>query len=129
LNREKNDSAFRILVVEDDELSREVVQMFLDGQYETDIAQNPDSALKLAKEKKYSIILMDINLGAAMTGIELAKIIRQLPGYKEITMIATTAFVMENNKEEFAAAGFSDYLAKPYSRRELLSLIARHIIG
>ena len=116
-----------ILVVEDDELTSDVIFHFLKDKYNIDIAKNSKEALELVSKNQYSLILMDINLGRGITGIELSRMIRQLFGYEKIPIIASTAFAMVKDKEEFLASGLDDYISKPYSRNELFKVINRNL--
>ena len=112
-----------ILLVEDDETTRSVTGIFLKNYFIIETASDALSAIKMAKEKKYSAILMDINLGIGMNGVEAAREIKKLPGYKDISIIAFTAFAMEKDKEEFLNACCSHYLSKPFTKQELLDVV------
>ena len=109
----------KVLIVEDDEISKEVVSLFLSGQYEIDSSSTATQALKFIDENQYAAVLMDINLGRGMTGIDLAKKIKLMDNYKDTPIVAITAFAMRGDKEEFISAGFDYYLAKPFTREEL----------
>lgn len=121
----ETNSKLRLLIVEDDEISKEVVSLFLSGQYEIDSTSNALQALKLVEQNQYSAILMDINLGRGLTGIDLTKKIKELDNYKKVPIIAITAFAMRGDKEEFISSGFDYYLAKPFTREELKATIKK----
>lgn len=59
-----DNSGKRILLVEDDELSRKVMSFQLKKFFKLDAADNGTHALELFKKFEYDLILMDINLGA-----------------------------------------------------------------
>lgn len=113
----------KVLLVENDMASIELIKLFLKDKYEIDIAFSGVEGLEKVNQTKYDIILMDINLGAGMTGSELTKKIREIKSYKNTPIIAMTAFAMEGDKEEFLKAGCSHYLSKPFSKEELLTLL------
>lgn len=115
----ENDKKPTLLIVEDDEISKEVVSLFLAGHYEIESTSTAGQALSFVEKKVYSAILMDINLGRGLTGIDLAKKIKKLANYKNVPIVAITAFAMRGDKEEFISAGFDYYLAKPFTREEL----------
>ena len=121
----ESNSKQKLLIVEDDEISKEVVSLFLSGQYEIDSTSNAIQALKFVDENRYAAILMDINLGRGMTGIDLAKKIKEMDNYKNVPIVAITAFAMRGDKEEFISAGFDYYLAKPFTREELRTTIKK----
>ena len=66
---------------------------------------------------------MDINLKGGMDGIKVTKEIRKTEGYDNIPIIACTAFAMAGDKDEFLSAGCSHYIAKPFSKKEIISLL------
>lgn len=113
----------KVLLVENDIASIELIKLFLKDKYEIDIAFSGVEGLEKVNRTNYDFILMDINLGAGMTGSELTKKIREIKSYKSVPIIAMTAFAMEGDKEEFLKAGCSHYLSKPFSKEELLVLI------
>ena len=54
-----------------------------------------------------------------------ARTIRGMPARAEVPLTAITAMAMKGDREEILAAGFNDYLAKPYKMAELLALVGR----
>ncbi|OGU65826.1 MAG: hypothetical protein A2499_11810 [Stygiobacter sp. RIFOXYC12_FULL_38_8] len=117
----------KILVVEDDEISRDVLILFLKNHFEIDEARNGQTALEKADNNQYDLILMDVNLGRGMTGLDITKNLKQRPNYTNVPIIAITAFAMKGDKEEFLQAGFDHYLAKPFTREELRATIKKYL--
>jgi len=111
-----------ILIVEDDEENRFYIENIL-KDFDTDYSKDGPGALAKAKEKNYDIILMDINLGKGMDGISVVKELRKTENYKDIPIVALTAYVMNGDKEEFLASGCTHYLGKPFKRVQLLGII------
>ena len=112
-----------ILLVDDDITSRDIIRMFLKNIYKLDFAQSGEEALKMIEKKSYRIILMDINLGKGLSGIETTQRIRKIDYYKEIPIVAITAFAMAGEKEEILRSGCSHYLAKPFLKKGLINLL------
>ncbi len=112
-----------VLYVEDDLINQNVVKLYLRNFCSVETANDGKSALQLVAEKKYDIILMDINLGVGMDGMAVTKEIRKMPQYADTPIIAVTAYAMESDKKEFLSGGCSHYLAKPFEKHELLDLI------
>ena len=75
--------------------------------------------------KKYTLVFMDINLKSGMDGKEATKKIRVMKDYESTPIIATTAYAMPTDKEEFLAAGCSHYLSKPFSKEEVIELLSQ----
>ena len=110
-----------VLLVEDDVCNSEVVNMYLSNICNLDIARCGEDAIRVAKKKHYDAILMDIGLGAGISGLETAKKIRQFQGYETTPIIAVTAYASLGDKEKFLAEGLSDYISKPFKNYELIS--------
>ena len=112
-----------VLLVEDDTITQEVIKLFLHDRFIIDLAVNAEEALKKVIENEYLAVLMDINLGRGLNGVHVTKEIRRLPGKNRIPIVAQTAFAMKGDKEEFFSAGCDYYLAKPFSKEELRSVL------
>ena len=117
----------KILYVEDDETARFIVNKFLNKYYYINLAENSNMAFKKILEDNYDMILMDINLKNGLNGIELTKIIRMLPSYQKIPIIAVTAYAHPDDKKEFLSKGFTDYISKPFIMKELNDLVEKLI--
>lgn len=117
----------KILVVEDDEISRDVLILFLKNNFEIDEARNGQTALEKVDSNQYDLVLMDVNLGRGMTGLDITKNLKKRPNYTNVPIIAITAFAMKGDKEEFLQAGFDHYLAKPFTREELRATIKKYL--
>jgi len=113
----------KLLVVDNDESSRDIIKLFLKDLYEMEFADSGEKAFHLVNDKKFDIILMDINLGKGMSGVESTREIKKIESYKDVAIIAITGFAMRGDKEEFMQAGCTHYLSKPFSRTKLIKLL------
>ncbi|MBE2279776.1 MAG: PAS domain S-box protein, partial [Ignavibacteriaceae bacterium] len=118
-----------ILYVEDDEVALNLVQKFLESDFIIDSAINSQEALSKVNLISYDGILMDINLKKGLSGVELTKIIRELPGYSEIPIIAITSFAFEKDRIEFLNSGMDHYIAKPFRKIDLVNLMHQIFSG
>ncbi len=123
VTKKEKKSLKRILLVENDFASIELIKLFLKEEFKIDIAYSAVEGLEKVNSFEYDIILMDINLGTGMTGTELTNKIRSIKKYKNKPIVAMTAFAMEGDKEEFLKAGCSHYISKPFTKEELLELL------
>ena len=112
-----------LLVVDNDESSRDIIKLFLKDLCEMEFADSGEKAFRLVNDKKFDIILMDINLGKGMSGVETTKEIKKIEKYKNVSIVAITGFAMRGDKEEFIQAGCTHYLSKPFSRTKLIKLL------
>jgi len=116
-------SRSKVLYVEDDAVALQYINIVLKSLCEVDTALDAASAIKSTEKKKYDLLMLDINLGKGMDGVELMQRIRQNPDYKNVPIVAVTAYASENDKQEFLAKGFSHYLSKPFTSNELKKLL------
>jgi PAS domain S-box-containing protein len=112
-----------LLLVEDNYINKDMTTIFLKGVCAIDYAETGEQAIELTKQKIYDVILMDINLGSGMNGVEATKAIRSLETYKNVPIVALTGFAMAGDREKFLSQGFTHYLCKPFDRQHLLQLI------
>lgn len=118
----------KILFVDDDIVSRDLVKLFLNKLYIVDTACDARDASRLVNSNDYSLLLLDINLGGGESGIEILNSIRENEKYLKTPVVAVTAYAMEYDKKRFLSEGFDGYLAKPFLRNEFLELV-NHFIG
>jgi len=100
----------KILVTEDNKANRELIKAALDND-QLDFAISGEEAVKIASEKEYDLILMDIQL-PEMNGTDAMKQIRQ-NSRKHIPIFALTAFAMKGDEKKYLDEGFDDYISKP----------------
>ncbi|MDP4116347.1 MAG: ATP-binding protein, partial [Bacteroidota bacterium] len=113
-----------VLYVEDDSINRHVVSLYLKNICKVDTVQDGKAALEFVEKKHYDIILMDINLGIGMDGMAVTHEIRKMPEYANTPIVAVTAYAMEKEKEEFLAGGCTHFLAKPFSKGDIIQLVS-----
>ncbi len=112
-----------VLFVENDIPTIGIIKLFLSEVCNVDYATSGEKALEVVKNKNYAAVLMDIDLGMGIDGVETTKLIRRMPSYKDVPIIAVTAYAMTGDKEKFLAAGCSHYLAKPFPKSKLVNLL------
>ena len=116
----------RVLVAEDNDINRLVVGTLLNRVgYTVDSVQNGAEALAAIESGNYDLALMDIHM-PVMTGPEAVKRIRAMQsGKARLPIVALTAHAMQGAREDYLAAGFDDYLSKPFTPAGLLSVVRR----
>ncbi len=112
-----------ILFVEDDTVALQFISIVLKSYYDLETASDAETALKLTAQKQYDVLLLDINLGRGMDGIELMQRIKKIEYYKKIPIVAVTAYAAKSDKDEFLSKGFTHYISKPFTSVELKNLL------
>lgn len=118
-----NNSKKKLLMVEDDKITVDIVRVFVQKKYELDHAFTGEEALVKAAKYDYDCFLMDIGLPGKMNGMDTAKKLKEIKGYKNKPFIAVTAYAMKGDKEFFLSQGMTHYIMKPFKRHEVLELI------
>ncbi|MFM9841640.1 MAG: response regulator [Dongiaceae bacterium] len=116
-----------ILVVEDNELNMKLFHDLLEA-HGYSILQTRDGmeALKLARQHKPDLILMDIQL-PEVSGLEVTKWIKEDDELKNIPIIAVTAFAMKGDEEKIREGGCEAYIAKPISVTSFLKTVEQFL--
>jgi len=116
-----------VLIVEDNELNMKLFHDLLEAHgYQTLQTKDGMEALKLAREHRPDLILMDIQL-PEVSGLEVTKWIKEDEELKSIPIIAVTAFAMKGDEEKIREGGCEDYLAKPISVTKFLQAVQRFL--
>lgn len=115
-------SHLRILAAEDNSINRLLLKkIFTRWNNELVFAENGEEAIKKASEEVFDVILMDMYM-PLVDGYTAAREIRNLPEpYKNVYIIACTASVSNNLRDDIKAAGMNDYICKPFDTKELYS--------
>jgi len=112
-----------ILIVEDNERNRKLVRDVLQFRgYQTIEAETGEEALRLARERRPALVLMDIQL-PGIDGITALGQLRSDPVTRAIPVIAVTASAMTHDRQKIMAAGFDGYQTKPINVKEFLEVV------
>jgi CheY-like chemotaxis protein len=119
-----------ILVVEDDDKSRKLVRDLLTVKgYEIIEAETGEEGVRLARERRPSLVLMDIRL-PGIDGIQALGRLRAEVTTREIPVMAMTASVMAGDRQRVLDAGFDAFQSKPINIRHFVAaveqLLERH---
>lgn len=117
----------RILLAEDNEINQVITAEILANKgCQVDIAQDGVEALQKIQQKKYDIVLMDIQM-PNMDGIEAAIKIRKIPEFADIPIIAVTAHATTEDYEKSLKAGMQAHVTKPVQPDVLYTTIAQWV--
>jgi len=118
-----------ILIVEDNEKNMKLVRDVLQVKgYQTVEAGNAEDGLKLARERKPDLVLMDIQL-PGMNGIDALKALRADPATAHMPVVAITASVMQQDRQQIVSAGFDGFIEKPVNLKNLLDTVQGALKG
>jgi two-component system cell cycle response regulator DivK len=116
-----------ILVVEDNDLNMKLFHDLLETRgHEVVETRNGMEALKLARQHKPDLIIMDIQL-PEVSGLEVTRWIKDDDALKAIPIIAVTAFAMKGDEERIRDSGCEAYIAKPMSITNFVNTVERFL--
>ncbi|HQU36220.1 MAG TPA: response regulator [Anaerolineales bacterium] len=109
----------KILIAEDERDIRDLVAFTLRfAGHEVIAATNGEEAVELAPKINPDLILMDVRM-PRMTGYEACKIMKTMPGIKEVPVVFLTARGQESEIQQGLGAGAEEYLLKPFAPDQL----------
>jgi two-component system, cell cycle response regulator DivK len=112
-----------VLIIEDNDKNLKLVRDVLQVKgYSTLEAGSAEDGIRLATERLPDLVLMDIQL-PGMNGIEALTVLRSQAATASIPVIAVTASVMEQDRNQITKAGFDGYIGKPLNLKEFLDTV------
>jgi len=115
----------RVLIVDDNEDAANSLALILElGGHETASVYSAVDALARAAEFRPDVVLLDIGL-PGMDGYEVAQKLRELPGLRDIRLVAVTGYGRSDDRLRARDAGFDDHLTKPVEYAVLERTLAR----
>ncbi|MCA9917001.1 MAG: response regulator [Anaerolineales bacterium] len=115
----------RILLAEDNVVNQKVALRILERMgYQADVAKDGLMALDKLQQKKYDVVLMDVQM-PNMDGVVATQYIReQLPPQEQPFIVAMTAHALTGDREKYLQAGMDNYISKPVRIQELQRVLA-----
>ncbi|EGL17826.1 MULTISPECIES: response regulator transcription factor [unclassified Paenibacillus] len=117
-------TGIHILIADDEKEIRELLKTYLEREtYMADTAHNGEEALRLAEERDYSLIVLDLMM-PIVDGIEVCRRLRQT---SNVPILMLTAKDQEVDKLVGLSIGADDYITKPFSIHEVIARIKAHL--
>ena len=113
----------RVLIVEDNAMNLELATDLLEiAGYSVTQAGTGEDGIKLARQERPDLILMDIGL-PGMDGLEATKILKGEEETKGIPVVALTAHAMKGDEEKALETGCAGYITKPIDTRAFVEKV------
>jgi CheY-like chemotaxis protein len=114
-------------LVEDNPVNQTVIEAMLRSLgFMVSVASDGAQAVTEVSSLRFCAVLMDCRL-PIIDGYEATRRIRALSAHGDIPIIALTANALHGDRETCLEAGMDDYLAKPFKRSDLLSILQRWV--
>ncbi len=116
-----------VLIVEDNELNMKLFRDLLDAHgYRTLETRSGVDALRLARDHRPGLILMDIQL-PEVSGLEVTRWMKDDEELRDIPIVAVTAFAMKGDEERIRNGGCQAYISKPISINSFIDTVRRFV--
>jgi len=117
----------RVLVVEDNELYRDMLVSVLRGEgFDVDEAHDGAIALDKVKDSEYDVILMDLFM-PKLDGLNATKQLRKLSKRKDMPIIALTGNTNKDVIRKWASYGLKGYIIKPSNREQIIACVEKAV--
>ncbi|MDD5268061.1 MAG: PAS domain S-box protein [Methylococcales bacterium] len=118
---------YRILIVEDQLENQLLLAKLMENVgFPVKVAANGEQAVGLFQSWRPHLIWMDRRM-PVMDGVEAAQRIRELPGGKEVKIVAVTASAFTEQRNDMLDAGMDDFLSKPYRFNEIYECLTKQL--
>jgi len=126
-NTNGNPTLDRVLIADDHEVNRELLEFVLEETYTVISAKDGEEALEMATQKPYpDIILLDIMM-PKLNGYEVCQRLKENPVTRDIPVIFITAAVSQENETKGLEVGAIDYITKPITPTIVHARVKNHI--
>lgn len=116
--------AHRILLIEDNADSRELVRYLLEAHgIACEEAPDGETGLEKAHASRPDLVICDLQM-PGMDGFAVLRALRAAPGLASVPVVAVTAYAMVGDRDRVLAAGFDGYISKPLDPRRFVAQLA-----
>lgn len=116
----------KILAVDDNLTNLEIIKLLLRPTgHQVLEATSGAEAVELARAERPALIFMDLAMPGELDGLEATRRIKADPALRDIQIVAVTAMVAMGDQAQALEAGCSDFVRKPYARKDLIQLVGR----
>jgi DNA-binding response OmpR family regulator len=110
----------RVLIADDNPQGAELLEAYLgEAEFDTRLAADGEEALRLAREWKPDILLLDVMM-PRLSGFEVCKRLRADPDTRHVSVLMVTALDQAGDIDRAVEAGTDDFLTKPINKADLL---------
>ncbi len=118
------EKCLKILIVEDEEISRNLYRMWLKN-YDLSFCDSEKSMYDTLSDKIFELIIMDIGLPGSKDGLALIKELKVNKDFLKIPIVCITSYDSNDQRTNVLNAGADVYLVKPVSRNILIDIITK----
>lgn len=123
-----NLEGIHILIAEDNEITQNLMKrIFQRHGISVDLAENGQKALEMLQQNRYDLLLMDIQM-PILNGIDTTKLIRREERFKDLPIIALSAFIDQEVEAAALESGMNGFVTKPLTEQAIHDLITTYLL-
>lgn len=112
-----------LLIIDNDEQICNLIAHMLSPYCQTTFVSDEREIYNIIGRESFDCIFLDVNLGMRSTGIDILNHIRTYSVYAHTPIVALTAYALPNDRKLFLDDGFDDYISKPFTKIDLLTVL------
>jgi len=117
----------KILLVDDEKLIQRMTRFILErSNYEVHLAEDGKEAIRLARDLRPGLILLDIQM-PRMDGFDVLQILKLTPETRDIPVVMMSSLAEVTDRSRGLQLGAAEYLTKPFQATDLVACVARHL--
>jgi CheY-like chemotaxis protein len=113
----------RILAIDDDPINRQLLEIYLKGNFLYKIVNNAQQAIDTLNAEPFDAVVTDVNLDGVEDGVWLGKYIKAKPQYANLPIVAFTAHMASHMNKEATADAFDHVIVKPVLKNQFINQI------
>jgi PAS domain S-box-containing protein len=122
LPRSDEQTRDRVLIVDDDDVTRLLVKQVLIDEFDIITAASGEEAIRSVTKHEPDAVLLDIMLGGGLNGEDVVWSLRKR-GFSELPIIAVTARTQTGERQRLLSSGFDGYVSKPFRKEHLIATL------
>ncbi|MEI6508276.1 MAG: response regulator [Bacteroidota bacterium] len=117
----------KILILEDDQVNQELLKLYLNDTFDTELVSSISEALALLNKNTYDIIISDIHISddSNKDGVDFLKAVRANTKTANIPILAYTAF---NDPNDINEIQFTGVISKPITKQDFLKRVNSYLV-
>lgn len=109
----------RVLVMDDNPDTLALTTHQLRDAFDLETVSDAEAALASARATQFDAMVLDINMGGGHNGIDVLHALRDMEAYRNVPVLALTAYAMPEDRDRFLQEGFDAYLSKPFTKQQI----------
>lgn len=120
--------SYCVLLVEDEDDDVVMLTQLIENimHYDVAVARDGLDAIRMARNRIFDLVLLDLRL-PNLQGFEVVEALRQLVDYRDVPIIALTAYDLADTRDHSLESGCNEYLTKPIDIDRFIQIVSDYL--